>query len=173
MPLCFLYFRSSTTCEAPDELTVVYQSERPCREPAGAADASRAPTMSCSRRRRGRPRATTTTAIPSAPALHPEIMDRGRPHGSREESGLLEQGPSLSRPHRPETVAGRAVALRQPAIGRSRYCLGRRIRRRQYPEGAERSEDDGSHLCRLRRRGLRLQHQGRRRSTTCACARRW
>ena len=35
------------------------------------------------------------------------------------------------------------------------------VRRRQYPEGAKRSEDDGPHLCRLRRRGLRLQHQGR------------
>ena len=36
----------------------------------------------------------TTTAIPSAPALYPEVMDRRRPHGAREKSRLLEQGPS-------------------------------------------------------------------------------
>ena len=35
------------------------------------------------------------------------------------------------------------------------------------------SEADRAHLCRFGCRGLRLQHQGRRRSTTCACARRW
>ena len=58
-------------------------------------------------------------------AVHSEVMDRRRPHGSRKESGLLEQGPSLSRPHRPEAAAGCAVALRQPAIRRSRYRLGR------------------------------------------------
>ena len=57
--------------------------------------------------------------------LHPEIMDRGRPHGAGEEPRLLEQGPSLSRPHRPEAAAGCAVALRQPAIGRGRHRLGR------------------------------------------------
>ena len=94
-------------------------------------------------------------------SLHSEVMDRGRPHGAGKESGLLGQGPSLSRPHRAEAAAGRAVALRQPAIGRGRHHLGRRIRRRQHPEGAKGSEADGAHLCGLRRAGLRLQHQGR------------
>src|SRR5882724_4016813 len=64
-------------------------------------------------------------------------MGRGRPHGAGKESGLLEQGPSLPRPHRAEAVAGRAVALRQPAIGRGGYRLGRRVRPGQYREGAK------------------------------------
>ena len=72
-----------------------------------------------------------------------------------------------------EAAAGRAVALRQPAIGRGRYHLGRRIRRRQYPEGAKRSEADGAHLCRVRRRRSTPSTPRSRRSTTCACARRW
>ena len=43
------------------------QSQGPVGELPGAGDASRARTTRCTRRRRGRPRATTTTAIPSAP----------------------------------------------------------------------------------------------------------
>ncbi len=62
-----------------------------------------------------------------------EIMDGRRSHGSGEESGLLGQGPSLSRSHHPEAAARRAVAICLAAIGRGRHHLGRRERRRQHP----------------------------------------
>ncbi len=58
-------------------------------------------------------------------AVRIEVLDRGRSNGSRTQSGLLEQGASLSRPPRAEAVAGCAVALRQPAIRRGGYHLGR------------------------------------------------
>ena len=58
-------------------------------------------------------------------SVYIEVMGRGRSHGARTQSGLLEQGASLSRSPRAEAAAGCAVALRQPAIGRSGYHLGR------------------------------------------------
>ena len=83
------------------------------------------------------------------------------------------KGQSLSRPHRAEAAAGCAVALRQPAIRRSRYHLGRRIRRRQHPEGAEGSEAEGPHLCRAPAPRSTPSTPRSRRSTTSAFARRW
>jgi hypothetical protein len=93
--------------------------------------------------------------------LHPEIMGRRRSHGPGKKSRLLEQGPSLSRPHRAETAARCAIALCVLAVGRSRYRLGRRIRCGQYPEGAKGSEAEGAHLFGFGCPGLCLQHQGR------------
>ena len=122
---CAFYIAYINNVQAPDELTVVYNLNDPSvnlpalmthpeleqRRPVadGVEDQGRR-LQPQSRRHR---------------TLHPEVMDRGRPHGAGKESGLLEQGPSLSRPHHPEAAAGCAVALRQPAIGRGRYHLGR------------------------------------------------
>ena len=158
---CAFYIADIKDVQAPDELTVVYNLNDPsvnlpalmtipeleqCHPVADGVEDQGRRLQSQSGRHR---------------SLYLEVLDRGRPHGAGKESGLLEQGASLSRSHRAEAAAGCAVALRQPAIGRGRYHLGRRIRRRQYPEGAEGLQADGAHLCRLRRPGLRLQHQGR------------
>ena len=94
--------------------------------------------------------------------LHPEVMDRGRPHGSGEESGLLEQGSSLSRPDRSEAVAGCAIALcqscnRAKPISSGTTNTTRTIsRRRRKIRRLSRA-----HLCGSGASGLRLQHQGR------------
>ena len=170
---CAFYIAYINSVEAKDELTVVFNLRDPVvnmpvllvRPDQNSVDAVAVGDPGQGRRlqsQSGRHR-----------SLHHEVVDGGRPHGARAQSRLLEQGPSLSRPRRAAAAARFAVALRQPAVGRDRRGVGRRVRGRQHPAGAEGHGAAGACLCRLGRRGLCVQHQGRRRSTTCACARRW
>ena len=129
---CAFYIAYVNNVQAPDELTVVYNLNDP-QVNSACADDDPEFQQCCpladgmeDQGRRLQPQSRRHRS------LYPEVMDRRRPHGAGKESGLLEQGPSLSRPHHAEAVAGCAVALRQPAIGRSRHRLGRRIRRRQH-----------------------------------------
>ena len=135
---CAFYIAYVNNVQAPDELTVVYNLNDPQVNSACADDhpsSEQCGPLADGVEDQGRRLQPQSRRHRS---LYPEVMDRRRPHGAGEESGLLEQGPSLSRPHRAEAAAGCAVALRQPAIGRGRHRLGRRIRRRQHPEGAKR-----------------------------------
>ncbi len=89
-----------------------------------------------------------------------EVVDGRRPNGGGAQSRLLEQGPSLSRPHRAAAAARFAVAFRQPEVGRDRSGVGRRVRGRQHRAGAQGCDAAGAHLRRLGRGGERHQHQG-------------
>ena len=64
---CAFYIAYINNVQAPDELTVVYNLNDPSVNFPALHDHPELRTTSSSRRRPGRPRATTTTAIPSAP----------------------------------------------------------------------------------------------------------
>ena len=106
-------------------------------------------------------------------AVRHEVVDGRRPHGAGAQPRLLGQGQALPRPRRAAAAARRPVALRQPGVGRDRRGLGRRVRGRQHRPRAQEQRAAGARLCRLGRRRSRPSTPRCRRSTTCACARRW
>jgi len=124
-------------------------------------------------RRRGRPRATITTA---SRRTGPYVLKSG-PRATRM---VLEKNPdywtsgtrSIST-DRSEAAAGRAVALRQPAIGRGGYHLGRRGRRRHIQKAQKDPKMTVPFLSPARAPRSTPSTPTVARSTMCGCARRW
>ena len=135
---CAFYIAYIKDVQAPDELTIVYNLNDPSVNfPAlqSYANQNAADPVADGVEDQGRglqPQSRRHRSLCS------EVMDRGRPHGAGTESGLLGQGQDLPRSHHREAAAGRAVAFRQPAIGRSRHHLGRRGRPRTIFSGRKR-----------------------------------
>src|SRR6516162_1031830 len=92
---CAFYISHIHDVQAPDELTLVYNLNDPSvNAPALASIPSangvvQSPTA-------WKTKGDDYNRNPVGTGPYPEILDRGRPHGAGEESGLLEQGPSLS-----------------------------------------------------------------------------
>jgi len=167
---CAFYIAYITTCRRR-RTDGGLQSERSRGELAGVFTLQSSNNV-IHRRRRGR-QGDDYNRIPSVPDRSPQSCDAGAALVLRK-IRIIGTRERLSRPDRSEAAAGRAVALRQPAIGRGGYHLDDEVIDADNIQKAQKGpQDDGPFLCRLGRLGLRLQPTKVAPFDDVGCARRW
>ena len=170
---CAFYIAYINRLEAPDDLTVVYH----LKDPSMMQPELMAP-----------PTSNNVVQSPAAVAAKGDDYNRN-PVGTgpfvlkswtagdrivvERNPNYWNAGPPAARSHRVQAAARWPVALREPAVGRGRHHLGRRVRPREHQQGQGRQAASPCTRTSARARRCTRSTPRSHRSTTCACARPW